>query len=81
MKVKLKFDLSNHEGKLEFERANKSLDMSLALFEITRLRKQCYREIENTAIIGDSYNGIDLMSKYIFEILEKYDINTDKLIE
>ena len=81
MKVKLKFDLSNYEGKLEFERANKSLDMALALFEITRLRKQCYREIENTAIVGDSYSGIDLMSKYIFEILEKYDINTDKLIE
>lgn len=81
MKVKLKFDLSNYEGKLEFERANKSLDMALSLFEITRLRKQCYREIENTAIVGDSYSGIDLMSKYIFEILEKYDINTDKLIE
>lgn len=81
MKVKLKFDLSNNEGKLEFERANKSLDMSLALFEITRLRKQCYREIENTNIVGDSYSGINLMSKYIFEILEKYEINTDRLIE
>lgn len=80
MKVKLKFDLSNYEGKLEFERANKSLDMTLALFEITRLRKQCYREIENIARVGDSYSGVDLMSKYIFEILEKYDINTDKLI-
>jgi hypothetical protein len=70
MKAKLKFNLP--EDNLEFNRCNKSLDMALALFDISQLRFNL--EMENKLNIKEMTKGIN-------DIFSKYNINLDELIE
>lgn len=70
MKAKLIFSLP--DDKLEFNRCNKSLDMALALFDITQIRFNL--EMENKLNIKEMTKGIN-------EIFEKYNINLEDLIE
>jgi len=77
MKAILKFNLP--EEQMEFNRANQSLDMACALFDILQLRKtfeRCFDDDE-----GNAYDGIAIMANGIAEILEKHNINIDNLIE
>lgn len=82
MIAKLIFDLSNQDDKVEFERVNKSVNMACALFDILQLRKKVYREAEDNMTLDSEgiFEGIDMMSEAIVEILEKYAINIDRLI-
>lgn len=80
MKATLEFNLPDDQ--MEFNRANQSLDMACALFDILQLRKAMERRfesIDNTN--NDVFDGIDAMAKGISDILEQYSINIDRLIE
>jgi hypothetical protein len=80
MKATLEFNLP--EEQMEFNRANQSLDMACALFDILQLRKTLERRfesIDNTN--NDVFDGIDAMAKGISDILDEHNINIDRLIE
>jgi hypothetical protein len=81
MEATLKFNLP--EEQMEFNRANQSLDMACALFDILQLRKELERRysnyIDNTN--NDVFDGIDAMAEGISKILEEHNINIDRLIE
>ena len=80
MKAILKFNLP--EEQIEFNRANQSLDMACALFDILQLRKTMERRFENALDTNyDVFDGIEAMAKGISDILEEHNINIDKLIE
>jgi hypothetical protein len=70
MKAKLIFKLP--EDNLEFKRCNKSLDMALALFDISKLRFNL--ELEYRLSVKEMTKGIN-------DIYSKYNINLDDLIE
>jgi hypothetical protein len=77
MKAKLEFNLPDDQ--MELNRANQSLDMACALFDILQLRKKMERCFDDDE--GNAYDGIAIMAKGISDILEEHNINIDKLIE
>jgi len=80
MKAKLIFNLPKEQ--MEFNRATKSLDMACALFDILQLRKKTERQFENIDNLNnDVFDGITAVVDGIHDILEKYSINLDNLIE
>ena len=80
MKAILEFNLPDDQ--MEFNRANQSLDMACALFDILELRKKVERQCENIAYnTADIFDGIQFMANGISDILEEHNINIDKLIE
>jgi hypothetical protein len=80
MEARLTFILP--EEQIEFNRANQSLDMACALFDILQLRKSLERIFENSDNTNnDVFDGIDAYAKRINEILDQHNINIDKLIE
>jgi hypothetical protein len=81
MKAILKFNLP--EEQIEFNRANQSLDMACALFDILQLRKNLERHYDafNDENLPDAYDGLHRMANGITEILDEHNINVDKLIE
>jgi molecular chaperone GrpE (heat shock protein) len=83
MKATLEFNLP--EEQTEFNRANQSLDMACALFDILQLRKSLERKYESIDNIdntnNDIFDGIEVMANEIYNVLEKHNINIDNLIE
>jgi hypothetical protein len=80
MEARLTFILP--EEQIEFNRANQSLDMACALFDILQLRKSLERIFENSDNTNnDVFDGIDAYSNRINEILDHHNININKLIE
>jgi len=83
MKATLEFNLP--EEQMEFNRANQSLDMACALFDILQLRKSLERKYESIDNIdntnNDIFDGIKAMANEIYRVIEKYNINIDNLIE
>ena len=80
MKARLIFNLPDEQ--MEFNRANQSLDMACALFDILQLRKSLERIFENSHNTNnDVFDGIDAYSNRINEILDHHNINIDRLIE
>jgi len=80
MKATLEFNLP--EEQIEFNRANQSLDMACALFDILQLYKDISSRFENiNNSHNDVFDGIDAYAKRIADVLESYSINIDKLIE
>lgn len=81
MKAKLIFDLSDHDQKMEHLRCVKSLDMALALWQISvNAKKQCYRIAEGKEMKGESVDYIDLVFEKIYEIMEEHSIDVDDLV-
>ena len=78
MKATLEFNLP--EEQTEFNRANQSLDMACALFDILQLRESLESRFEDNTH-SDVFDGIDAYAKRIADILEEHNINIDKLIE
>ena len=79
MRAILEFNLPDDQ--MEFNRANQSLDMACALFDILQLRKAMERKYWDDNTVTDVYTGIEAMAKGISDILDEHNINIDKLIE
>ena len=79
MKAILEFNLP--EEQMEFNRANQSLDMACALFDILQLRKKMFRKYESYIDTPEWSSVVDFMGDEISDILEEHNINIDKLIE
>ncbi len=75
MKAILEFNLPDE--RMEFNRANQSLDMACALFDILQLNYK----LGNADLPNDFIDGLESMAEGIAEILEKHNINIDNLIE
>jgi hypothetical protein len=71
MKATIEFDLNNQEDKMAYKRANKSLDMTLVLLEITHNLRH---KLENDS-------DIDKVFYEIYDLMEKHNIVIDELIE
>lgn len=80
MKATLEFNLP--DDKSELARANQSLEMALALFEILQLRNNLESKFQDQTFgcVTEMY-VIDCMFNLISEILDKYNIETYKLIQ
>ena len=79
MKATLEFNLPDDQ--MEFNRANQSLDMACALFDILQLRKKMFRKYESYIDTPEWSSVVDFMGDEIADILEEHNINIDKLIE
>ena len=79
MKATLEFNLP--EDNEDYNQYIMAPKLVMALWDITHnLKKQCEREANIVVSNGvDIYDGIDIVFKNIYEILEEYNINTDKL--
>jgi hypothetical protein len=77
----LKFDLNDFDDRMAHLRAVKSLDLSMAIWDILQLRKTMERRFENTENTNnDVFDGIDAMGDGILEILDDHGIKIDDLI-
>jgi hypothetical protein len=75
----LKFDLSDPDDVIAHKRAVKSLDMAMALWEITHNTKKGLEwSLEGKDL--DKYDVLELVYEKIYEILNDNNINTDELI-
>lgn len=76
----LKFNIDEPEDRKAHFRAVKSLDMALALWEITHNTKKSLEwAMEGKEI--DKYEALEMVYEKIYEILDNNGINTDELID
>ena len=78
----IKYDLADTDDRMEYDRANKSLDMANMLWEILHnSKKEFYRNIENDNNSTDrEFELVDKIFARIWEIAEENNINIDTLI-
>lgn len=82
MKAVLEFDLNDPDDRMAHLRAIKSLDMTIALFEIqANLKKRCERIAESKEGNLDVYDGIELVFQHISELMYDNGIIIDDLIQ
>jgi len=75
----LKFDLSDVDERMSHLRAVKSLDLSLAIWEIVHNTKKGLEwSMEGKEI--DKYEALDMVYEKIYEILDEHNIKIDELI-
>lgn len=78
-KATLEFDLNDPDDVITHKRMVKSLDMSMALWDITHNTKKGLEwSLENRDL--DKYEVLELVYEKIYEILDQHNINTDELI-
>jgi molecular chaperone GrpE (heat shock protein) len=78
-KAKLEYDLNDADDSMAHKRAVKSLDMALALWDITHNTKKALEwSMEGKEI--DKYDALDMVYEKIYEILEEHNIKLDDLI-
>lgn len=73
MRAKLIFDLDSMDDLAAYERCNKSLDMSLALWDFSQ-------KLRTISKYGTGEEDVESISKDFYEILEEHNINLEKLI-
>jgi hypothetical protein len=78
----LKYDLSDSDDKMEFERANKSLEMAFVLWElIYNYRKKYIRQLEaDDKATERDFDLIDIIFNDVLELITEHNINIDSLI-
>ena len=75
----LKYDLNDSDDTMAHMRAVKSLDMALALWDITHNTKKSLEwSMEGKEL--DKYEVLDIVYEKIYEILEEHNIKMDDLI-
>ena len=75
----LKYDLNDSDDAMAHMRAVKSLDMALALWDITHNTKKSIEwSLEGKEL--DKYEVLDIVYEKIYEILEEHNIKMDDLI-
>ncbi len=78
-KAKLEFDLNDQDDRMAHLRAVKSLDMAMALWDITHNTKKGLEwSMENKEM--DKYDALEMVFEKIHEILNAHNIDTDELI-
>ena len=78
-KAILKYDLNDTDDAMAHMRAVKSLDMALALWDITHNTKKGLEwSMEGKEL--DKYEVLDIVYEKIYEILEEHNIKMDDLI-
>jgi len=73
MRAKLIFDLDSMDDLAAYERCNKSLDISLALWDFSQ-------KLRSISKYGTGEEDVESISKDFYDILEEYNINLEKLI-
>lgn len=73
MRAKLIFNLDEEEDIAAYERCNRSLDMSLALWDFSQ-------KLRSISKYGTGEEDIESISKDFYDILEEHNINLEKLI-
>ena len=82
MKVQFEIDIIDDETQMEANRIMKARDMALALHDIANnIQKKAEWECESLEADSDPGDGVYIMKRYINEILEKYGINIDDLVQ
>ena len=80
----LKYDLNDSDDSMAHMRAVKSLDMALALWEITHnTKKGITYALEGKDMKGESvsnYEALNMVYERIYEILDEHNIKMDELI-
>ena len=75
----LKYDLNDSDDTMAHMRAVKSLDMTLALWDITHNTKKSIEwSLESKEL--NKYEVLDLVYERIYEILDEHNIKLDDLI-
>ena len=75
----LKYDLNDTDDAMAHMRAVKSLDMALALWDITHNTKKSIEwSLESKEL--NKYEVLDLVYERIYEILDEHNIKLDDLI-
>ena len=75
----LEFDLNEPDDIMAHKRAAKSLDMALALWDITHNTKKSIEwSLDGKEL--DKYDVLDMVYEKIYEILEEHNIKLDDLI-
>ena len=75
----LKYDLNDSDDAMAHMRAVKSLDMALALWDITHnTKKNIEWSLESKEL--NKYEVLDLVYERIYEILDEHNIKLDDLI-
>ena len=83
-KALLEFNLEDIDDQLAFKRATKSLDLTLALWDILQLRKKLEFHIEVNIDENDpdaKWDTRDYILEEIGAIFEKYNIDVEELIQ
>jgi len=82
MKVTFEIDVIDDETQMEVNRILKSTDMASALNEIANnIQKKAEWECESLEADSDPEDGVYIMGRRIREVLVKYGINIDDLIQ
>lgn len=81
-KATIEYNLTDSDDLMEYNRANKSTDMALCLWDITyNLKKEITRMIDNNPNAKDSdYDLLDTVFEKIFEKIDDSGIRIDDLI-
>lgn len=75
MKATLKFNLP--EDSQEFEQCSKASDLSYILWQMAYNVKRSL--LKHTNVSDEYANGVEAVYKELYELLEEYNINLDKL--
>ena len=82
MEVIFKIDIIDEDSQLEANRLLKAKDMALALHDIANnIQKRAEWECESLEADSDPSDGVYIMTRKINEVLEKYGIVIDDLIQ
>lgn len=82
MEVIFKIDIIDEDSQLEANRLLKAKDMALALHDIANnIQKRAEWECESLEADSDPSDGVYIMRRKIGEVLEKYGIVIDDLIQ
>lgn len=79
-KAKIEYDLSDVDDMYAHKRAIKSLDMALALWNITHNTKKSLEwSMEGKEM--DKYDVLEMVYEKIYEIISEHNIDLDDLME
>jgi hypothetical protein len=82
MEVIFKIDIIDEDSQLEANRLLKAKDMALALHDIANnIQKRAEWECESLEADSDPSDGVYIMRRKIGEVLEKYGIVIDDLVQ
>lgn len=80
--VTIKYDLDDKYESIAFERAIRSTDLALILWEILKNRKTAITNKINSANVElSAHDGAEFVYDEIYELLRQYEIDIDKLIK